>query len=309
MTRVSDYDLFDYDYASYWKARIYEDKAERHIFNKLFLNKKGNWFLDIGGSYGRLASTYYDKYSSPVILDYSLKTLQRNYPTLKKKYPNIELIAANAYHMPFRQGSFDGAIMVRVLHHILEPQTYFKELNRILASQATYIQEFANKVNVKAVFRAIFHLNLSLLSKAPYQQPTSMNFEGTKTGEQTIFVNFHPAYVRESLRNNGFKIQSKHGCSYLRSPKLKKMLGDNILLRIEYALQTLFSFTNFPPSVIFEAIATKAAMPKVKSGKLEDILVCPQCHGTLKFSNNKAVCEECKREYSKKENIWDFRID
>ena len=63
MTDVSDYDKFDYDYSQYWNSRMYEDMAEKHLLHKLFSNKKGEVFLDIGGSYGRLTSTYYDKYS------------------------------------------------------------------------------------------------------------------------------------------------------------------------------------------------------------------------------------------------------
>lgn len=308
MTRVSDYDLFDYDYTSYWKSRNYEDQAEKHVFKKIFSSKKGKWFLDIGGSYGRLASTYYNQYTNPIVLDYSLKTLQRNSNILKKQYPHLELIAANAYHMPFKDNSFDGAIMVRVLHHILEPELYFKEVNRILNNDATYIQEFANKVNIKAVLRAIFHLNMGLLSEDPYQQPTKNNFEGTKNGEQTIFVNFHPSYIKKMLQENQFKVIKKYGCSYLRSQKLKRIFGDKILLLKEYILQFLFANTNFPPSIIFESRAQKS-QPKSISKRIEDVLVCPKCHGSLKFDRDIAYCKSCDTQYEKKENIWDFRVD
>ena len=32
---VTDYDLFDYDYREYWKARQYEDLAERNVLQKI----------------------------------------------------------------------------------------------------------------------------------------------------------------------------------------------------------------------------------------------------------------------------------
>jgi len=132
MTKVTDYDLFGYDYTNYWKDRRYENESEKMLLSKIFRNKNGNWFLDIGGSYGRLTSTYYSKYTNPVILDYSLQTLTKNKDILKTKYPNIQLIAANAYKLPFKDNSFDGALMVRVLHHIEKPSTYFKELFRTI---------------------------------------------------------------------------------------------------------------------------------------------------------------------------------
>jgi len=41
---------------------------------------------------------------------------------LVNKYPGIHLIAANAYKMPFKNNTFDGGLMVRVLHHIENPK-------------------------------------------------------------------------------------------------------------------------------------------------------------------------------------------
>ena len=132
MTKVTDYDFFGYDYANYWSNRRYENEAEKILLTKIFSSKNGNWFLDIGGSYGRLSSTYYKKYTNPIILDYSLQTLVKNKDILKTKYPNIQLIAANAYKLPFKDNTFDGALMVRVLHHIEKPSTYFEETSKSL---------------------------------------------------------------------------------------------------------------------------------------------------------------------------------
>lgn len=310
MIEVSNYDFFDYDYAQYWKVRKYEDSAEKHILEKIFKQKKGSWFVDIGGSYGRLTPTYYNSYSNPIILDYSLKTLQKNYPVIKKQFPNIEMIAANAYHMPFRENVFDGGLMVRVLHHISEPTVYFNELKRIMHDNSTYIQEFANKVNLKASLRAVLHLNFKFFSKEPYQQPTSKNFEGTETGQEAIFFNYHPSFVSGTLKNIGFEIQNKYGCSYLRFQGLKKILGDNNMLKMEYALQKGLKTTNIPPSVIFETKLQKSkSKDKVKTQKLTDILVCPRCFGELTFKETTAHCKCCDKTYRKEENIWDFRID
>lgn len=310
MLEVSNYDFFDYDYSQYWKAREYEDNSEKHVLETIFLEKKGKWFIDIGGSYGRLTPTYYNSYSHPLLLDYSLKTLQKNYDVIRKQFPNIELIAANAYHMPFRENTFDGGLMVRVLHHISEPIIYFGELKRIMLNDSTYVQEFANKVNLKASLRAILHLNLKFFSKEPYQQPTSKNFEGTETGQEAIFFNYHPSYLLKILNSIGFNVKEKYGCSYLRSQGLKKLLGSNNMLKIEYFLQKLLKATNIPPSVIFETKLQKEISQNIsKSEYLEDILVCPNCQDDLEFKSNKAYCKCCNKTYVKESNIWDFRID
>lgn len=310
MIEVSNYDFFDYDYSQYWKSRQYEDQAEKHLLQGIFKQKKGNWFIDIGGSYGRLTSTYYDNYQHPTILDYSLKTLQKNYSIIKKQFPNIELIAANAYHMPFRDNMCDGGLMVRVLHHISEPQRYFKELKRIMHSDSVYVQEFANKVNLKASLRAILRLDSKFFSKEPYQQPTAKNFEGTKAGEEALFLNFHPRYISDLLESENFETKGKYGCSYLRSGFFKKVLGDSKMIRLENMLQPILRTTNIPPSVVFETILKENKDNiVVKTDTLKDVLICPKCFGDLDFRDTYATCKRCDKRYVKEENIWDFRID
>ena len=308
MIEVSNYDYFDYDYAQYWKSRKYEDAAEKLILKKIFQRKKGDWFIDIGGSYGRLTETYYKSYSHSIILDYSLKTLQKNYSILKKQYSNIELIAANAYHMPFKEDSFDGGLMVRVLHHILEPGVYYKELRRIMHNGSTYVQEFANKRNLKASLRAITHLNFKYFSNKPYQQPTAKNFECTKQGEEAIFLTYDPNHVKQLLTSQKFEIINKYGCSYLRSASLKKILGDEKMINTEKVLQKLLKTTNIPPSVIYETKLSGDYTQK-NPQTLQEILVCPKCNGNLKFKENSAHCPVCNLEFKKEANVWDFRID
>ncbi len=307
MSKIADYDTLDYDYSTYWKNREYENLSERLVLKKVLKGSKGKWFIDIGGSYGRLADSYYNKYTSPVIVDYSLKTLQKNYKYIKDKYPNIELIAANAYNLPFKDSSFDGGVMVRVLHHIDRPLEYFKEVKRVLSSNAVYIQEFANKGHLKALIRAIFKLDFSIFSKQPYQQPTKENYEGARKGSNVPFFNYHTAWIKNSLEHESFKIEKKYGCSFLRVNTLKRIFNTKTLLFFENLLQSTFSWSNTSPS-IFLKTTVKKEKDKKGNSTLQSILVCPKCKGILRIDSNKAVCTECKSIYSKEKNIWDFRI-
>lgn len=309
MAEIANYDTFDYDYAEYWKQRRYENDAEKTLLSRIFAKYQGRWFLDIGGSYGRLTSTYYHRYTNSIILDYSLATLQKNYESIKTKYPNTELIAANAYKMPFRPDAFNGALMVRVLHHIEKPEEYLEELKRILSNNAVYVQEFANKVHIKARIKALVTRDFKFFSTEPYQQPTSNNFEGTSEGEEALFYNYHPKHIKELLLEKGFNTKQKHGCSYLRSQKLKKLIGEDAMLSIEKVLQSTLSWTNIPPSVVFETILEEDSKAKHTPDNLKDILRCPSCHAEMNFSDTLAKCLKCNKEFLKKDNVWDFRID
>jgi len=304
---ISNYDEFGYDYSTYWKERAYENEAEHIVLNKTFQDiPSGNWFLDIGGSYGRLADTYYDRFKHPIILDYSYDTLKNNYSKLKEEYPKLTLIAANAYKLPFAESSLDAALMVRVLHHLNEPDIYFKEISRVLKSGSTYIQEFANKVHIKAKIRALFKGDFKFFSKKPYQQPAIGNFEGTEN-QQSIFLNYHPKHIKQLFKKNNITISHRHGCSYLRIPWIKERIKTENLLKIEKVLQKLLSWSNISPSIFFTGKSNKPLTTKKRFNSLEDILVCPRCKNSLHFSGDIAICRKCQKKYYKKENIWDFR--
>lgn len=312
MPDISDYDKLNYDYSQYWQERLYENLAEKNLLNKIFENKRGNWFIDIGGSYGRITSTYYDSYKYPVILDYSLNTLIKNKEVIQSRYPKITLIAANAYKMPFKESSFDGGLMVRVLHHIEKPEEYFKEARRVFKKDAKYIQEFANKVHIKAKIRALLKKDFKFFSKDPYEQPIGENLEGSKKEEGGIFFNYHPSNIKSLLEKNNFHIERKFGCSFLRSQNIKKLLGTEIMVLIEKILQNTLSWTNIPPSIFFETTLQKKAIEKEteQKSKLKDILACPSCKGDLTFEGEGyAKCKKCNLEFFKKDDIWDFRIE
>jgi SAM-dependent methyltransferase len=303
--KVVNYDGYDYDYSEYWKGREYENNAEHIVLKKMLEKEKGDWFIDIGGSYGRLTDTYAYKYKNCVILDYSYKTLVKNKEMILVKYPNCYLIAGNAYRMPFKRHVFDGGLMVRVLHHIEKQKEYFQEVSKLFKEDGIYIQEFANKIHIKARIRAFLSGDKNFNNENPYQQPC-INLEGAK-GDGVNFLNYHPNYIVNLLEENGFDIEKKIGCSFFRIPFLKKIFGTKILTFLEKNAQTLLAKTNITPSIFL-----KTEMDEGKEGKqykdLKDILSCPLCKGDLEFTENKAVCPNCDRKYIKKEGVWDFRV-
>jgi len=307
MKKIANYDTVNYDYSTYWKGREYEHQAELLVLNKMLKGESGEWFLDIGGSFGRLLPTYYKKYSHPVIVDYSLKTLQKEYLRIKKKYPEVEMLAANAYSLPFKENSFDACMMVRVLHHINSPKSLIKEVHRILHNGSLYFQEFANKAHIKAVIRSLAHLDFSVFDRSPYQQPKKGYNEGARKDVKIPFINYHTKYITKIISSSNFSISKKYGCSFLRLDILKRIFSTNILLSIENFLQNTVSFLNLSPSIFLKSFATKKSKVN-QAASLEELLVCPKCKGSLIISNNSAECKDCNLEFSKKKNIWDFRI-
>lgn len=307
MNKIANYDSLNYDYSQYWKNREYENSSEKIALEALLKNEKGKWFIDIGGSYGRVTPIYYKKYKNCIILDYSLKTLQSNYKHITTNFPNVTLIAANAYHLPFKECTFDGGLMVRVLHHIEKPEEYFYEIHRILRKNSLYIQEYANKKHIKAVIKNIITFNFSIFNKQPYQQPNKENYEGARKDSYVPFLNYHPKWIKETLEKVGFKVKKTRGCSFFRVRFVKKLIPSNILLSLENVAQKMLSWSNISPS-LFVKSTVNGPNCDVINMKLDEMLCCPICKVDLNIKKNCAKCTKCERTFLKKKNIWDFRI-
>ncbi len=305
--RISNYDEFDYDYKEYWKEREYEDVAERMALEKLLGDIKVKTFLDIGGSFGRLTDLYYDRCETPIIVDYSLKTLQKYQKQIHEKFPNTVLIAANAYKLPFKNSSIDASICIRVMHHLEKSDDFFSEVNRVTRENGFFFLEFANKMHLKARIRWITSFQFQNFSLKPYQQP-SLNYEGSKEGKDEVFLNYHPRFVKDSLKKNGFEVFKKKNCSFLRISFLKKRFSPYKLLKAEKLLQNLLGWTNIGPSLM---VGSRKSRPHAKSVACETnklFTQCVKCCGNLEISDQKAVCKSCETIFLKKNGIWDFRI-
>lgn len=304
--KISNYDEYNYNYKDYWNNREYEDRAEKIYLEKCFSRLKGKWFIDVGGSFGRNTSLYSGKFERSVIVDYSIKTLIDNSQEILKRYPNTYLIAANAYKLPFKAQTFDGGLMVRVLHHLDDPEVYFKEISRIINGDGIYIQEFANMHHIKAVIRNILKLNFKFLNQDRYQQPNKGNFEGTE-GQSTTFLNFSERYIRKLLSTNNLKPQSSQGVSFLRVPILKRLFKTSFLVTLESILQRLFRGNHFTPSTFVVSRKVGERYEEV-SNNISDIICCPDCKKDLVINRDTALCKGCERKYTKVDNIWDFRV-
>lgn len=309
--RISDYDQFDYDYSSFWQNRSYENQAEKIALSKLMKNTTGDWFIDIGGSYGRNVPLYYKKFHNCVLMDYSIKALKQARKRLKKDgITNVALVAANVYHLPFKDNAFDGSMMIRVLHHIEKAKKGLHEIIRIIRPSGNFILEFPNKVHIKAFFKALFSFNFKFIfSKKPYLQPSRGNKEGVKGDVPGIIYNFHPKFIQEALRNRDMKTKRKINVSFLRIPFLKKLLSMKIMLFFEKVFQALLSWTNITPSIIYltQKISKEAAPKPQMLSSVSSLLCCPNCKADLERRGAKLVCTKCDTVFNIKGNIYDLR--
>lgn len=131
---VCSYEGSDYQ-QSFWEdgGRDYEDAAEAVALQRLLPNA-GSLMLELGAGAGRNTPRFH-MYDKVVLLDYSRTQLEQAQQRLGSD-PRYVFVAADVYRLPFVDGLFDGATMIRTLHHMVEPQLALRSVRRVLAQKA-----------------------------------------------------------------------------------------------------------------------------------------------------------------------------
>ncbi len=123
---------------SFGKVYFLYDFIEKYIFkeylheiniikNNIDLKKNQN-IVDIGGGTGYIARSIINNVNSVTIVDFSKKMLQQ------LKNPTIKVLQGDASLLPIKDGVFDIALLINVLHHIekTNQNSVIKETFRIL---------------------------------------------------------------------------------------------------------------------------------------------------------------------------------
>lgn len=289
--RICDYGDSTYR-QDFWEGqgREYEDVVERKVLAQL-LPSSGQRLLEIGAGFGRITNEYH-MYKQVVLLDYSLEQLQ--YARQQLGDDGYLYVAANAYHMPFQVGVFDGATMIRVIHHMENVPAVLAQIQTILASDAKFILEFANKRNMKAMLRHLLGRN----SWNPHTQDPVEFVE--------LNFNFHPQYMREQLNQVGFDIQRIIPVSWFRLGLLKRTMPTSILSGLDSLLQK--SGWTISPSIFLDLQLNAQSENQLELGQENplDIFKCPQSQTSL-IREDDALVSETGIRWGIYEGVYDFR--
>lgn len=289
---ICNYEGSDYD-TRFWGqgGREYEDQAEAIALKRL-LPKGGEILLELGAGAGRNTPRY-TGFKQVVLLDYSLSQLNLAMKKLGRNQHYI-YVAADIYRLPFVDGLFDAATMIRTLHHMAEPQMALRQVRRSLQSGAVFILEYANKQNLKAILRYLFKRQ----AWSPFSHD-SLEFE-------KLNFDFHPLAVRGWLNEAGFKLQRQLAVSYFRLGLIKRAVPLSLLTRLETWLQPSGELWQLSPSVFTRSVAAGES-PKAQAGTF---FKCPVCESyELKPHGLRIICSKCKREWPIRDGIFDFRAE
>ncbi|MEJ5225411.1 MAG: class I SAM-dependent methyltransferase [Anaerolineales bacterium] len=290
---VCSYEGSDYQ-TSFWEkgGREYEDRTEAIALRRL-LPKNGRLMLELGAGAGRNTPRYAG-FERVVLLDYSRTQLEQARQRLGSSDRYI-YVAADIYRLPFVPGLFDGATMIRTLHHMADAPRALAQVRQTLQPGATFILEFANKRNLKAIFRYLLgRQTWSPFSPEPVEF-VSLNFD------------FHPQTVFRWLADLGFMRQRTLTLSHFRLGLLKRLIPAAVLAALDGFFQPTGAWFQLTPSVFVQCRVPGTPGATQPPSNVLAMFQCPACgHSPLTERGDHLACA-CGKQWPVKDGIYDFR--
>jgi len=239
---ATQYDDPRHNYREYWRGREYENASEEIAIHRLLKGRHFARAADVGGGFGRISVLLADYADEVTLAEPSRQQLDLAEGFLAG-HPEIQQLQMQADSLDFADGSLDLVTMIRVMHHLPDPTAELRELARVLAPGGTLVLEVANVAHGRN------RLKYAMRRKRLPREPVDIRSEAVRREGGIPFVNHHPRTVIARLEGVGLVVERTLSVSNLRSPRLKRMLPDPVMLSAERVLQPLLARTWFGPSV------------------------------------------------------------
>ena len=292
---VCDYEGSDYQ-TRFWETgkRDYEDRCEAIALKRL-LPQSGKLMLELGAGAGR-NTVRYQGFERVVLLDYSRTQLKQAQKRLGTSDRYI-YVAADIYHLPFIESLFDATTMIRTLHHMADAPAALQQVRNVLQPAGTFVLEYANKQNLKAILRYAMRLQ------------TWSPFEIESVEFAPLNFDFHPRAVRSWLKEAGFKAEEILAVSHFRVDVLKRTIPTNLLAGLDSLFQWTGAFWQLTPSVFIKARA-EGGRPGSIPADPKVFFKCPECgQAPLSVQDERLGCQACNHTWKILDGIYDFRGD
>jgi ubiquinone/menaquinone biosynthesis C-methylase UbiE len=241
-----------FNYAQFWSGRDYEHQAELCALRRLLDGHRYQHAADVGGGFGRLAVVLTEYADRVTLTDPSTQQLELS----REIFPGqpFERELAEAAKLPFADASIDLAVMVRVLHHLPDPDNELREIARILPPGGHAIIEAANSAHAGrrvAAFVRREHIPA---------EPVDIRSADSRRRGTAPYVNHHPRTITRQLSAAGLEVRQVLSVSNFRHPVAKALVPQRALLAAERAVQRPLAGVHFGPSV-FLLLEKRPAVP------------------------------------------------
>lgn len=240
-----------FNYAQFWSGREYEHQAEIVALRRLLAGHRYQEAADIGGGFGRLAIILTEYADRVTLVDPSTQQLSLS----REIFPGqpFERELAEAAKLPFADASIDLAVMVRILHHMPDPENELAELARVLRPGGQAVVEAANSAHAGRRVAAFLRRQ-----RIP-AEPVDIRSAESRARGTAPYVNHHPRTITRQLAAVGLDVRQTLSVSNFRHPLAKTLVPPRALLAAERAVQQPLAGLTFGPSLFL--LLEKRAVP------------------------------------------------
>lgn len=292
--KPNEFDIYeDVDYQLYWQsaARQRLGELEKAILQEL-LPAHGRAVIDLGCGYGRLFPCYADRFEHIVLFDGSETLLRQALRTYGEK---AFYVLGDITHLPFQPAVFDAALLVRVFHHLNQPEETLHSIHGIICGHGSLIMNYSNKRNALQVIKYL----LGRTHHNPFA-PEPLTVEAN-------FFHHHPASVSQLLAGLGFQKMIYRGAGVM--DKLTPLFGKwGRYIPGDLYIAPFLGRTALSPWIFCKA-ENSDATPQAKIESILDMLACPVCASRLVQRDADLYCEKCLRMYPFRDGIMDMRFE
>jgi ubiquinone/menaquinone biosynthesis C-methylase UbiE len=105
---------------------------------------------------------------------------------------------ASVFELPFPDAMFEGVLMVRVFHHLGDPEAALREIHRVMKPGGRLVFNYSNKRNIARIPRY-----LAGSGGHPFSHEMEKYYES--------LIGHHPSHVEDMLARVGFTIREQYG--------------------------------------------------------------------------------------------------
>ena len=296
---VTDYT--GYDFEGLWSERSKVSEVERAILARSLADVDGRRLLEVGAGFGRLSGCLAAEGGELVSVDFDASALAR-IPSPDERRPGIVRVAANLYHLPFRDGSFTAASMIRVLHHLTDPIAAFREVARVLRDEGRLVVSYAPRPSlgtlVSDVRRALRPEENEPFRSATFSRRSTVELARTPF---PVVVGSRSSFGRWA-RRAGFEVESEKVAG-LEEYRILRTLPSGQFVRWADAFARA---PGFPVRFARLRLHRSERIPFLRSS---EIFACPRCRSPLSVSSGEGVlrCAECSFAVIRRGNVVDLR--
>lgn len=293
-------DYSGFDFAGLWKGRDRVSEVERSIVARAFPRKDRLRLLEVGTGFGRLLGSLTAVGREVVTTDLDLGSLERL--RLDDTAPPVVRVAANLYHLPFAEGSFTGATMVRVHHHLLDPSAALSEVARVLRGGSSLIISYQPTPSLGTLV-----LDVQRALTASRTEP----FRSVTFARRPIVLTPHPFPIRAAPRREfgreaaraGFSCESEVGTGFEEYSPLRWIRAESFV-RLGTNLGRAPAF----PTRFVRAVKVGSAEGPLPP--LSAIFACPRCRCPQPDWGEVArpECESCHFAGGRRGSVLDLRF-